>query len=64
MDRRGFVTTGMAAGGILRVVAIYLAAQTLFGIGWLDHRSAAWILLAGFGVETASVMLAARRRDY
>jgi len=57
-------TVGMAAGGILRVVGIYLVGQTLFAFGWLDHRSAAAVLLLGFAIETGVVLQAAiRSRD-
>ena len=57
-------TAGMAAGGILRVVGIYAAAQLLFSVGWLGHESAAWILLAGFGIATGTVFIAARRMGF
>ena len=54
-------TAGMAAGGILRVAGIYAIAQLLFALGALNHVSAAFVLLTGFGIETAAVMVAARR---
>jgi hypothetical protein len=54
-------TIGMAAGGILRVVGIYLVAQVLFVLGWLDHRAAAAILLLGFAIETGVVLQVAMR---
>lgn len=54
-------TAGMAAGGILRVAGIYAIAQLLFSMEALDHVSAAFVLLAGFGIETAAVVVAARR---
>ncbi len=56
-------TAGMAAGGILRVAGIYAIAQLLFTLGALNHVSAAFVLLTGFGIETAAVMVAARRTD-
>jgi hypothetical protein len=51
----------MAWGGILRVIAIYLAAQTLFSLGALDYLTAAVILIMGFVIESLMVMYAARR---
>ena len=56
-------TAGMAAGGILRVAGIYAIAQLLFSLGALDHISAAFVLLAGFAIETAAVAVASRRTD-
>jgi len=56
-------TAGMAAGGVLRVAGIYAIAQLLFGMGALDHVSAAFVLLAGFGIETAAVVVASRRTE-
>lgn len=53
-------TTGMAAGGVLRVVGIYLLARVLFGADLLDANSAAWVLVAGFGIETGVVLIASR----
>ncbi len=55
-------TTGMAAGAILRVAAIYLGAQALFGLGWLDHVTASLVLIVGFVVESAVVVAVALRR--
>ncbi len=52
-------TTGMAVGGVLRVVAIYLMAQTLFGFGLLNYLTASAILIIGFVVESLVVMRAA-----
>jgi hypothetical protein len=54
-------TGGMATGGVLRVVGIYLLAYGLFSHGLLDHRTAAATLLAGFAIEALVVLNAARR---
>ena len=54
-------TGGMAAGGIIRVVAMALAAQLAYVAGWLDHVVAAFILLLGFVAETVVVMFGHRR---
>jgi len=54
-------TGGMAAGGILRVAGIYLLAQTLAVFHALDHVTAAWVLIAGFVIETATVTLGGLR---
>lgn len=56
-------TVGMAAGGMLRVAGIYGLAQLLHTAGWLDHRSAAVVLLLGFAIETVVVLLAAIRLE-
>jgi hypothetical protein len=54
-------TVGMAAGAILRVAGIYLAAQALYGAGWLNHVTASLVLILGFVIEAAVVVWAARR---
>lgn len=48
-------TVGMAVGGVLRVVGIYLMAQLLFTLGWLNHITASIILILGFVIETLVV---------
>ena len=57
-------TTGMAAGGILRVVAIYLMAQGLFSIGLLNYLSASIILILGFVVESLVVRRVALQKGH
>jgi hypothetical protein len=54
-------TGGMALGGILRVALIAALAALLATFGLLDHTLAAWVLLAGFAIETAVVWWQARR---
>ncbi len=54
-------TGGMAAGGILRVLAISLLALLTHLAGWLDHVAAAFILLLGLATETGAVVVSARR---
>ncbi|HSG90178.1 MAG TPA: hypothetical protein VLA56_13280 [Pseudomonadales bacterium] len=59
-------TGGMAVGGVLRVAGIAAIAAVLSAFGLLDHVSAAWTLLAGFAIETATVwrrVLFVRARD-
>ena len=53
-------TSGMAMGGVLRVLGIYLIAQTLYAHGKLDHVTAAFALLLGFVFETIVVAYATR----
>ncbi|MEE4380373.1 MAG: hypothetical protein V2J02_00110 [Pseudomonadales bacterium] len=53
-------TGGMAVGGVLRVGGIAGLAALTSAAGWLDHVVAAWILLAGFAVETGVVGLRVR----
>jgi len=50
-------TRSMAAGGIGRVLAIYAAAWALYHLGWLNHAWAAVVLVLGFVIETAVVVL-------
>jgi hypothetical protein len=54
-------TVGMAAGAILRVAGIYLAAQVLFTFDALNHVTASLVLILGFVIEAAVVVLAAAR---
>lgn len=54
-------TVGMAAGAILRVAGIYLAAQVLFSFGALNHVTASLVLILGFVIEAAVVVQAAAR---
>lgn len=54
-------TGGMAAGGILRVVGIYLLAHGCFAMGWLNYLSASFILILGFVIEAGVVLLIAKR---
>jgi SNF family Na+-dependent transporter len=56
-------TSGMALGGILRVLGIYAIAQTLYAFGKLDHITATFALLLGFVIETIVVALAVRALD-
>ena len=53
-------TNGMALGGVLRVGGIALLAQSLSFLGWLDHRSAALVLLCGFLIEALTVAMTVR----
>ena len=50
-------TRGMAVGGVVRVLAIAALAQAAYAAQWLDHMVAAYILLVGFVVETAVVLV-------
>jgi hypothetical protein len=50
-------TGGMAMGGILRVVGIYLLASSLLLIDSLNHVTASFVLIAGFGIETLVVIV-------
>ncbi|NIP16172.1 MAG: hypothetical protein GWM88_16120 [Pseudomonadales bacterium] len=54
-------TSGMAAGGILRVAAILLAAQVCTAFAWLNYVSASFILILGFVVEAVVAMVAAQK---
>jgi len=54
-------TMGMAAGAILRVAGIYLAAQLLFSLDALNHVTASLVLILGFVIEAAVVVHAAAR---
>ena len=44
-------TGGMAIAAIIRVIGIYATAQILFTFGWLNHISAAFVLILGFVIE-------------
>lgn len=44
-------TAGMAYGGMLRVLGIFIAAAVAFQLGVLNHLSAAAILILGFVIE-------------
>ena len=57
-------TNGMAVGGILRVIAIYLMAQTLFSVGLLNYLTATMVLILGFVVESLVVMRAAVQKGH
>jgi hypothetical protein len=52
-------TLGMATGGILRVVGIFVLAHLLLRAGALDHMTAALVLLCGFAIEALVVLRAA-----
>jgi hypothetical protein len=54
-------TGGMAGGGVLRVLLIAALGAGLAALGLLDHVLAAWVLLAGFAIETATVWWQATR---
>ena len=54
-------TTGMAAGGTIRVIAMAAFAQIAYSAGALNHVTAAFILLIGFAVEAAAVLVSAKR---
>ena len=54
-------TGGMALGGILRVLGIYVIAQGLYSFALLDHVTASFVLLLGFVFETIVVVYASRR---
>ena len=44
-------TGGMAWAAIIRVIGIYATAQVLYSLGWLNHISAAFVLILGFVIE-------------
>jgi hypothetical protein len=44
-------TGGMAAGGACRVAAVYAGSWLLHAMGWLNHASAAAVLILGFLAE-------------
>lgn len=48
-------TTGMGVGGVSRNVVIYLGALCCYHLGWLNHQTAAAILVAGFASERVVV---------
>lgn len=62
----GRSTIGMATGGVCRVGVLYLGSAGLYHLGWLNHATAAAMLVAGFGVEAITViatLLIERRID-
>ena len=54
-------TGGMAFAAIIRVVGIYAAAQILYSLGWLNHISAAFVLILGFVIEAYFAQRSAQR---
>lgn len=54
-------TLGMATGGVLRVVGIFVFAQALFSVHALNHVTAALVLLSGFAIEALVVLRAGTR---
>ena len=54
-------TTGMALGGIARVLGIYLFAQVFYVLGHLNYLTGASILLLGIFLEAIIVMIIYRR---
>ena len=54
-------TSGMAFGGIVRVIGIYACAQLLFFVGWLDHVAATLILILGFVIEAVIAKMSSQR---
>ncbi len=54
-------TLGMATGGILRVVGIFVFSQLLFTAHALNHATAALVLLSGFAIEALVVLRAGTR---
>jgi len=62
----GRSTLGMAVGGVCRVLALGAGAAGLYHLGWLNHVTAAAMLVAGFAVEALMViatLLIQRRAD-
>jgi hypothetical protein len=58
MERK---TGGMAYASIIRVIGIFAAAQALFALQWLNHASAACVLILGFAIEAYFARLAVHR---
>ncbi len=54
-------TSGMAYGGIVRVIGIYTCAQLLFSVGRLDHIGATFILILGFAIEAVIAKMSIQR---
>ncbi len=50
-------THGMAAGAILRVLTIFGGSAWLYRVGWLEHRTVALLMLAGFAAEAFAAWL-------
>jgi progressive ankylosis protein len=57
-------TLGMATGGILRVVGIFVFSQLLLSAGALNHVTAALVLLSGFAIEALVVLRAGTRPQF
>jgi len=55
-------TNAMAVGGITRAASILVLAYGAFITGWLNHTSAALILILGFVSETLVVLVAVGRQ--
>jgi hypothetical protein len=56
-------TAGMAYGAMVRVISIFIMAATFSALGWLNHFSAAAILIMGFVVEAAMAQWANNRAN-
>ncbi len=54
-------TRGMAAGAILRVSAIAFFSWCFYHLGWLNHRTGAFMLIGGFMAEALVSRLAVAR---
>ncbi len=54
-------TGGMAWGGLVRVVGIFVLSALLYRVGALNHLSAAAVLLLGFLIEAFIARIANRR---
>ena len=54
-------TAGMAYGAITRVFGIFVMSAISFEFGWLNHYSAAFILISGFVIEAAMAQIANHR---
>jgi hypothetical protein len=55
-------TAGMAGGAVGRIGTIALASWALWSVGWLNHASAAAVLLGGFAAEGLVSAAYARHR--
>jgi len=53
----GHSTLAMAVGGALRVGSLYVGSLVLYHLGWLNHATAAGLLVVGFGIEAAFVIV-------
>jgi hypothetical protein len=53
-------TFSMAAGGVSRVIVIYILSLVFYEYGLLNHMTAALTLVLGFSVETTAVILTTR----
>jgi hypothetical protein len=54
-------TNGMAAGAILRVLAIFVLSALLFRLGWLNYRTSALLMIVGFAAEALAARVAVGR---